>query len=61
MIFDAVFMDQKIEKSVVCIRPKTAFRPLFEDVKTRKGSDVFLTLMHDKQITEMKKTPPSVR
>ena len=57
VIFDAVFVDHKIEKSIVFIRPKTAFRPLFQDIKTRKGSDVFLTLMDDKQIAEMKKTP----
>ena len=57
VMFDAVFVDHKIEKSIVCIRPKTAFRPIFQDIKTRKGSGVFLTLMDDEQIAKMQKTP----
>ena len=57
VIFDAVFVDHKIEKAIVCIRPKTAFRPLFQDSKSRKGSDVVLTLMEDTQRAESKKTP----
>ena len=50
VMFDAVFVDHKIEKSIVCIRPKTAFRSIFQDIKTRKGSGVFLTIMDDEQI-----------
>ena len=41
-ILDAVYVDTVEEKSIVAIRPKPAFQPLFEIATTRKGSDVVL-------------------
>ena len=41
-MLDAVYVDTVEEKSIVAIRPKPAFRPLFEIATTREGSDVVL-------------------
>ena len=41
-ILDAVYVDTVEEKAIVALRPKPAFRPLFEIAITRKGSDVVL-------------------
>ena len=41
-MLDAVYVDTVEEKAVVAIRPKPAFRPLFEIATTREGSDVIL-------------------
>ena len=41
-MLDAVYVDTADEKAVVAIRPKPAFRPLFEIATTREGSDVLL-------------------
>ena len=41
-MLDAVYIDTADEKAVVAIRPKPAFRPLFEIATTREGSDVVL-------------------
>ena len=41
-MLDAVYVDTVEEKAIVAIRPKPAFRPLFEIATTRKGSDVTL-------------------
>ena len=41
-MLDAVYVDTVEEKSIVAIRPKPAFRPLFEVATTREGSDVVL-------------------
>jgi len=41
-MLDAVYVDTVEEKSIVAIRPKPAFQPLFEIATTRKGSDVVL-------------------
>ena len=39
-MLDAVYVDTVEEKSVVAIRSKPAFRPIFEVASTRGGSDV---------------------
>ncbi len=41
-MLDAVYVDTVEEKAIVAIRPKHAFRPLFEIATTREGSDVVL-------------------
>ena len=41
-ILDAVYVDTVEEKSVVAIRPKPAFRPIFEVATTREGSGILL-------------------
>jgi len=40
-MLDAVCVDTVEEKSVVAIRPKPAFRPIFEVATTRTGSGIF--------------------
>ena len=41
-MLDTVYVDTVEEKAIVAMRPKQAFRPLFEVVTTREGSDVVL-------------------
>ena len=41
-MLDAVYVDTVEEKAIVAIRPKPAFRPLFEIATTRLGSGVVL-------------------
>ena len=41
-MLDAVYIDIVEEKSVVAIRPKPAFRPIFEVATTRGGSGIIL-------------------
>ena len=41
-MLDAVYVDTVEEKSIVAIRPKPAFQPIFEIATTREGSDVVL-------------------
>ena len=41
-MLDAVYVDTAEEKSVVAIRPKPAFRPIFEVATTREGSGISL-------------------
>jgi len=41
-MLDAVYVDTVEEKSIVAIRPKPAFQPLFEIATTREGSEVVL-------------------
>ena len=41
-MLDAVYVDTVDEKAIVAIRPKPAFRPLFEIATTRAGSGVVL-------------------
>ena len=41
-MLDAVYVDTVEEKCIVAIRPKPAFRPLFEIATTRAGSGVVL-------------------
>ena len=46
-MLDAIYVDTVDEKSVVAIRPKPAFMPLFEIATTREGSDVVLITEKD--------------
>ena len=46
-MLDAVYVDTVEEKSIVAIRPKAAFTPLFEVATTREGSDVVLITEKD--------------
>ncbi|MCI0898002.1 MAG: recombinase family protein, partial [Chloroflexi bacterium] len=41
-MLDAIYVDTVDEKAIVAIRPKPAFRPLFEIATTRAGSGVVL-------------------
>ncbi len=41
-MLDAVYVDALEEMAIVVIRPKPAFRPLFEITTTRIGSEVVL-------------------
>ena len=41
-MLDAVYVDTVDENAIVAIRPKPAFRPLFEIATTRAGSGVVL-------------------
>jgi len=41
-MLDAVYVDSKEEKRIVAIRPKPAFRYIFEVATTREGSGVAL-------------------
>ena len=41
-MLDAVYVDTVEEKSVVAIRPKPAFRPIFEVATTRASSGILL-------------------
>ena len=41
-MLDAVYVDTVEDKSVVAIRPKPAFRPIFEVATTRAGSGIVL-------------------
>ena len=41
-MLDAAYVDAKEEKRIVAIRPKPAFRHIFEVATTRKGSEVVL-------------------
>ena len=42
MMLDGVYVDTVEEKTIVAIRPKPAFRPLFEIATTRAESGVIL-------------------
>lgn len=42
-MLDAVYVDAKEEKSIVAVKPKPAFRPIFEVATTKQGSGVMLT------------------
>ena len=42
IMLDAVYVDTVEEKSIVAIRPKPAFQPIFEIATTREGSHVVL-------------------
>ena len=42
-MLDADYVDTVEEKSVLAIRPKPAFRPIFEVATTRGGSGIILT------------------
>ena len=54
-MLDAVYVDTVEEKSIVAIRPKPAFMPLFEVATTREGSDVLL--LHEKDLPPVNDGP----
>ncbi|MGA2527467.1 MAG: hypothetical protein ABSF79_12765, partial [Smithellaceae bacterium] len=39
-MLDAVYVDARQTKSIVAIRPKPPFKPIFQVAVTRKGSDI---------------------
>jgi len=41
-MLDAVYVDAKDDKAVVAIKPKPAFRPVFQVATTREGSGIIL-------------------
>ena len=41
-MLDAVYVDARKEKAIIAIRPKPAFKALFEIATTRKGSGIVL-------------------
>jgi len=53
-MLDAVYVDTVEDKSVVAIRPKPAFLPIFEVATTRAGSGISLI----SGISLMNETPP---
>lgn len=48
-MLDAVYVDCKDRRRIVSIRPKPAFRPLFEVASTREGSKVVLVNENDSE------------
>ena len=59
-MLDAIYVDTMDEKSVVAIRPKPAFMPLFEISTTREGSDV--VLFTEKELPpDLPETPEATR
>ena len=52
-MLDAVYVDTKEARSVVAIRPKAPFRPIFQLATTRAGSGVTLTPGADQQQQEI--------
>ncbi len=41
-MLDAVYVDAKEDRSIVAVKPKPAFRPVFQVAVTREGSGVVL-------------------
>jgi hypothetical protein len=39
-ILDAVYVDAKKSKSIIAIRPKPPFKPIFQVAASREGSDI---------------------
>ncbi len=57
-MLDAVYVDTVDEKAIVAIRPKPAFRPLFEIATTRAGSGVVLINQTPKTQNEPEASEP---
>ena len=55
-MFDAVYVDHVEEKRIVAIRPRPAFRPLFEIATTREGSGI--VLVSEKDLEKANQPPP---
>ena len=55
-MLDGVYIDAKDEKSVVAIKPKPAFRPVFKVATTKAGSDV--VLIHEEDPDKPNQPPP---
>jgi site-specific DNA recombinase len=41
-MLDAVYVDAKKSKSIVAIRPKPPFKPIFQVAVTKEGSDIHI-------------------
>jgi site-specific DNA recombinase len=41
-MLDAVYVDAKKTKSIIAIRPKPPFKPVFQVAASRKGSDIHI-------------------
>ena len=39
-MLDAVYIDAKKTKSIIAIKPKPAFKPVFQVAASREGSDI---------------------
>ena len=55
-MLDGVYIDAKDEKKVVAIKPKPAFRPVFQVATTKAGSDV--VLIHEENPDKPSQPPP---
>ena len=56
-MLDAVYVDTVDERRIVAIRPRPAFRPLFEIATTREGSGIVLVSQNDAE--EAGQPPPN--
>ncbi len=57
-MLDAVYVDTVEEKSIVAIKPKPTFRPLFEIATTHEGSGIALVHESDRSQTASDPTHP---
>ena len=55
-MLDAVYVDTVEERSIVAIRPRPAFRPLFEIATTREGSGI--VLVNERDLKKANQPPP---
>ena len=55
-MLDAVYVDSK-ENTIVAIKPKAPFKPVFEVATTRKGSEV--ALVHDPEASDSRSASSS--
>ena len=55
-MLDGVYIDAKDDKRVVAIKPKPAFRPVFQVATTKSGSDV--VLIHEENPDKPNQPPP---
>ena len=55
-MLDAVYVDTVEERRIVAIRPRPAFRPLFEIAATREGSGI--TLVSERDLEKTSAPPP---
>ena len=57
-MLDAVYVDTKEEKSIVAIKPKAPFKPVFQVAATREGSDAALVQDPDAEPRTADQPPP---
>ena len=56
-MLDAVYVDTVEERRIVAIRPRPAFRPLFEIATTRETSGI--SLVNEKDLHKANQPPPN--
>ena len=56
-MLDAVYVDTVEEQRIVAIRPRPAFRPLFEIATTRETSGI--SLVNEKDLHKANQPPPN--